>query len=131
MKSVRKHVVPLSPAALEVLERRREVRTGDNIFASPSGSPVSYTNFALAPAKAGIDTGSAHSWRSIFRDWAGDVDDVKRDIAEAALAHSLGSTEAAYRHGTAVEKRRVIMENYSRWLVGDVGAGVIAFPVRA
>ena len=50
---------------------------------------------------------------------------IPRDLAEAALAHSLGSTEASYRRRTAVGKRREVMENYSRWLNGK-GAEVIA-----
>jgi integrase len=127
MKSARAHVVPLSAAALAVLERQTRVRTGDAVFPGRSGSSLSYSNFADAPMKAGIDAGTAHGWRSVFRDFCGDIGDVPRDLAEAALAHSLGATEGAYRRLTAVEKRRGVMEAYSRWLNGE-GAQVLAFP---
>ena len=120
MKSDHEHKVPLSALALEVLDRQALIRTGDSIFPGRSGSPISYAAFATAPAKAGIGAATAHGWRSVFRDFCGDVaDDVPRDLAEAALAHSLGSTEASYRRRTAVEKRRSIMELYSRWLLDD------------
>jgi hypothetical protein len=66
----------------------------------------------------------------VFRDWAGDIGRVDRDLAETALAHSLGSTEGSYRRRTAVEARRPVMEAYARWLL-DEGANVIAFPARA
>ena len=128
MKSDHEHKVPLSPLALEVLDRQARISTGDSIFPGRSGSPISYAAFATAPAKAGIGAATPHGWRSVFRDFCGDVaDDVPRDLAEAALAHSLGSTEASYRRRTAVEKRRSIMELYSRWLLDD-GRKVISFP---
>jgi integrase len=90
MKGGKAHVVPLSSVALAVLDRQARVRTGDAVFPGLSGSPLSYTAFSRAPAKAGIDAGSPHSWRSIFRDACGDKLRVDRDLAEAALAHSLG-----------------------------------------
>ena len=99
------------------------------MFPGLSGSPLSYTAFSRAPAKAGIDAGSPHSWRSIFRDACGDKLRVDRDLAEAALAHSLGKVEAAYRRETAVEARRAVMEAYANWLMGE-GVNVIAFKSR-
>ena len=89
-------------------------------FPADRDRPLSYSAFATAPAKAGIDAAAPHGWRSVFRDFCGDVaEDVPRDLAEAALAHSLGPTEAAYRKRTAVEKRRIIMEKYAQWLLSD------------
>ena len=62
----------------------------------------------------------------MFRDWCGDIGDIERDLAEAALAHSLGSTEASYHRRTAVERRRSVMTQYAEWLNGDGVAKVIA-----
>ena len=118
----------VSPLALEVLERRALVRTGDVVFPGWSGSPVGYSNFAKAPAKLGLDLAAPHSWRSIFRDWCHSVGRISRDLAEEALAHSLGTVEGAYRRDPAVEARRPAMEAYARWLIGDAGADVITFP---
>jgi integrase len=114
MKSEREHQVPLSTTAIAILERQARVRTGDAVFPGPSGSLL-------------IDAACPHGWRSVFRDWAGDIGDIQRDLAESALAHSLGSTEASYRRLTAVEKRRLVMESYAQWLNSE-SAQVIAFP---
>ena len=128
MKSARQHVVPLSSLALEIIERQARVRTGDAVFPGASGSPLSYNSFATAPAKAGIDAACPHGWRSVFLDWAGDIGDIPRDLAETALAHSLGATEASYRRRTAIERRRPIMEAYVDWL-GDDRTKVVDFPI--
>jgi integrase len=131
MKSGVEHVVPLSELALEVLERQARVRSGDAIFPGRSGSPISYASFFLMPSKAGIDAANPHGWRSVFKDFCGDVaDDVSWELAEAALAHSLGSLEASYRHRTAVEKRRKLMSDYAAWLNGDSGACVVSLDDR-
>jgi integrase len=132
MKTGKDHVVPLSPIALKVLERQAQVQVGDYVFPGRGAGKPSYVNFAVAPKQAGFDAGSPHSWRSIFRDWAGDIGRIDRDLAEAALAHSLGNVEGAYRRQSAIEARRPVMEAYARWLL-DEGADtlVVAFPGRA
>ena len=54
---------------------------------------------------------TAHGFRSTFRDWAGEMTNFPREIAEQALAHTLrDKTEAAYRRGDALEKRRRLMD---------------------
>jgi integrase len=126
MKADHEHVVPLSDEALEVLDHQERVRTGDSIFPGRGGSPISYASFFEIPAKMGVAAQTPHGWRSCFRDYCGDVaEDEPRDLAEAALAHSLGSVEASYRRRTAVEKRRKLMADYSQWLNSD-GGKVIA-----
>jgi integrase len=128
-KTHREHIVPLSDQAVAVLEAQAKVRVGGYVF--PGQMPdaaLSYNAFATALTKIGIVNATPHSFRSTFRDWAGDIGDVPRDVAEAQLAHSLGATEGAYRRGSAVEKRRVVLANYARWLAGEADDNVIAFP---
>jgi hypothetical protein len=82
----------------------------------------------VAPTRAKLDAGTPHSWRSIFRDWAGDIGRIDRDLAETALAHALEDTEASYRRRTAIEARRPVMEAYGRWLSNEsAGSNVIEF----
>jgi integrase len=130
MKGGEEHVVPLSSIALAVLDRQAQVKTGDAVFPGISGSPLSYTAFFRAPAKAGIDAGSPHSWRSIWRDWAEDIGGVAPQTAEAALAHSLGKVQRAYRRETGVPARAVAMQRYADWLQGDA-SNVVVFPGEA
>ena len=57
-----------------------------------------------------------HGFRSTFRDWAYEQTNFPRDLAEAALAHKVGDeTELAYRRGDALDKRRKLMEVWSRY----------------
>ena len=65
-------------------------------------------------AAAGTKGVTVHGLRSTFRDWCGDVADVPREIAEAALAHAVGDkTEAVYRRGNALAKRAALMAEWS------------------
>jgi integrase len=128
-KAGREHIVPLSDGALAVLDAQAKVRMSDCIFPGQrADSPLSYNVFATALFKLGIKNVTPHSWRSSFRDWAGDVADVPRDLAEAQLAHALNGTEGAYRRLTAVEKRRAVLANYAAWLAGATADNVVVFP---
>src|SRR4029077_18838593 len=121
-------IVPLSPLALEVLKRRLKVRSGDMVFAGEAGRAIGYTNFALAPKRAGIDAGTPHSWRSIFSDWRGNKTGFARELAEFALAHTVPGVAGDYQRESAPARRVELMEAYARWLQGDAGANVVAFP---
>jgi integrase len=130
MKGGKEHVVPLSPCAVSALERQMRVRVSDAVFPGQRGAPIAYGSFSAAVRSLDFDVGTPHSWRSIFRDAAEDRCGYQPHVAEAALAHSLGKVESAYRRETGVEARRKLMEAYSRWLMGEV-ANVLAFKSRA
>jgi hypothetical protein len=95
-----------------------------------SGGAISYTKFSQAPVKEGIECGSPHSWRSIFRDWGEERGGIAPQTLEAALAHSLGAVESAYRRETAIPARTVTMQRYADWLEGK-DAKVVPFKTRA
>jgi integrase len=62
-----------------------------------------------------------HGFRSSFRDWCAETG-VNRDLAEAALAHTLrDKTEAAYNRTALVEQRREIMERWAAFCYGITG----------
>jgi hypothetical protein len=63
---------------------------------------------------------TTHGCRSSFRDWAGDETHFERDIAEMALTHKEGDeVEQAYRRGTALKKRRQLVEACARYVEGN------------
>lgn len=63
---------------------------------------------------------TTHGCRSSFRDWAGDETSFPREVAEMALAHKVGDeVEQAYRRGTALKKRRELMEAWGRYVEGE------------
>jgi integrase len=66
---------------------------------------------------------TVHGFRSTFRDWAGDATSCPRELVEQALAHTISNkAERAYRRGTAVERRRELMEAWSTYLTGPNGS---------
>jgi integrase len=59
---------------------------------------------------------TVHGFRSSFRDWVSEETEVQGEVAEAALAHMVGDkTEAAYRRGNLLEKRRGLMADWGRF----------------
>jgi integrase len=79
---------------------------------------------------------TAHGFRSSFRDWAAEQTHYPAEMAEMALAHTVGSkVEAAYRRGDMFEKRRQMMADWAAWCGGTIAAadvsGVDAVPTHA
>src|SRR5690606_30821007 len=112
MKAGRRHEVPLSPAAVGILQFLGPKEDG-YVFPSPKGGSLSVMALAMALRRARAEDDphlTVHGFRSSFRDWCGDQTDFQRDDIEACLAHVVrDATERAYRRGTALEKRRKIM----------------------
>ena len=107
------HRVPLSAAALDVLNRVREYSTTSGfLFPSVTGKALSDNTLSKLFRELGIE-GTPHGMRSAFRDWAAESG-IDRTIAEMALAHVEGSeTERAYRRTDLFEARRVVMQQWA------------------
>ena len=118
MKAARPHEVPLSDRAIEILLVQKQRATSNLIFEGDKiNTPISDTAMVKVFRAAGAGEATLHGLRSSFRDWAGDETEYPRDIAEAALAHRLrDKTEAAYRRGTALAKRREMMQDWASFL---------------
>lgn len=117
MKAGREHEVPLSDRAVTILRAQQQQATGDLIFeGGRGGKPISDTAMVKALRAAGGGDATLHGLRSSFRDWCGDHTEFPREVAEAALAHVISDkTEAAYRRGTALQKRRSLMEYWGKY----------------
>ena len=120
MKAKREHRVPLTPAALDILEKVGPHRHGRSALLFPGGKAAQpLSDVALSKAlhqAAGTKAVTVHGLRSTFRDWAAEATDYSRDVAEMALAHAIGDkVEAAYRRGDLFEKRRRMMEEWGRF----------------
>ena len=113
MKEGKAHRVPLSEAALAVLERAWEL-TGGQGLVFPSWTGRSITPGALS--KLFADLGIAcvpHGLRSTFRVWAAEAG-VSWDVAEHALAHVTGTqSERAYMRSDLFEQRAEVMQRWA------------------
>jgi len=109
MKAGKAHSIPLSSQAVALFRQasRFRIATCDLIFPGQSGkTPMS--DMTLLQLLRGMNvTATAHGFRSSFRDWVADQTDFPREVAEAALAHTLeNKVEAAYRRTDFFEKRK-------------------------
>lgn len=116
MKAGREHRVPLSPAALELLKK---LPSEGHEFVFPGqaeGKPLSNMSMEMCLRRMGVSHYTVHGFRSSSRDWAGEVTDFPRDVAEMALAHTVGSAvERAYRRSDAFDKRRDLMDAWAEF----------------
>ena len=112
MKAGQKHVVPLSPAAVKLLEALP--RDNELVFPAPRGGKLSDVTLLAVLRRMEVDV-TAHGFRSTFRDWAGERTAYPREVCEQALAHTLGAVEKAYRRGDLLEKRRRLMNDWQKF----------------
>lgn len=128
MKAGKEHRVPLSPRALEILEDAR-LLSGEHIFTGPQGGKLSGMAMAMLLRRMGVDV-TVHGFRSAFRDWAAECTGYAHEVAEMALAHTIGNAvERAYRRGDLFEKRRRLMTDWAVFCTdGATGGDVV--PIR-
>ena len=73
-----------------------------------------------------------HGFRSTFRTWGGEQTAYPRDLLETALAHTLESkVEAAYMHGTQIEKRRKLMQDWADYVDLPQAHGENIIPLKS
>ena len=121
MKAGQPHRIPLSDTAMAVLEQAMQLRDDSGlVFPSPvkRGRPLS----DMALTKILRSTGLAektvvHGSRSSFRDWCAETG-KPRELAEAALAHTVGGVEGAYFRSDLFERRRLLMDQWAAYLTG-------------
>ena len=120
MKSRRSHRVPLSWAALRVLDTAREIDDGSGLVfpsATKSGRPLSDSTLSKLLRDLGIAM-VPHGLRSSFRDWCGETG-VPRELAEWALAHVVKGVEGAYARSDLLERRRPLMDAWGQYVTGE------------
>lgn len=144
MKGGREHRVPLSSRAVAILNALSTIREGERVF--PGGARNNgISNVAMfslvkrmrpppepqegQPSSKGI---TVHGFRSAFRDWVSERTNFPHEVAEMALAHSIGNkAEAAYRRGDLMAKRAHLMEAWAKYCSTPVlEHGATVTPIR-
>ncbi len=123
MKSEREHRVPLSGAALAVLERVRGLSDGLVFPSIRAGRKLSDMTLAAALKRLEVPV-TVHGMRSTFRDWCEEMTGFPHEVKEAALAHTVRNrVEAAYRRTDLFDKRRTLMDQWGRFCLSASAAG--------
>ena len=116
MKARREHRVPLSDAAVLILNRMKQETSGLLVFPGAKGKALS--DMSLTSVMRRMEIGAVpHGLRSSFRNWTAEMTAYPNEVAEMALAHTVSNAvEAAYRRGDLFEKRRRMMEEWAEFL---------------
>lgn len=113
MKAEVEHRVPLSKAALALLERQPREDGCNLIFPGTKSQPLSDMTLNNIMRRMNLDA-VPHGCRSTFRDWVSEHTSFPADVAEMALAHTISNkTEAAYRRGDLFAKRAQLMQAWA------------------
>jgi integrase len=126
MKAGKEHRVPLSAAAvalLKAVERAPKAVDADPtdaavnlVFPAPRGGQLSDMTLSAVLRRMKV-AAVPHGFRSTFRDWAAERSSHPHEVAEMALAHTIeNKSEAAYRRGDLLEKRRAMMADWAAFL---------------
>jgi hypothetical protein len=69
--------------------------------------PLSNMAMLMLLRRMQVEDVTVHGFRSTFRDWASEIANAPREVAEMSLAHKVGSdVERAYARSDLLEKRR-------------------------
>lgn len=131
VKTGREHRIPLSPAALTIINAQQAVRAtnddGEFVFSGRNWDrPLSNMTIPSLLKRMERNDFTIHGFRSSFRDWSAERTNYPREVAEMALGHAVGDkVEAAYRRTDLFEKRRRLMNEWSRFCHTRAKAGEV------
>lgn len=128
MKMKEEHVVPLVPAAVELMRRLcdeqlvldGEVKPDRLVFTHYGARAISDVTMLKALRDMSIEGITVHGFRSSFADWAAEQTNVAKEVVEKALAHKVpNAVEAAYRRTDFFEKRQRLMHEWGGFIRGS------------
>jgi integrase len=116
MKGGREHRIPLSSAAIQLLEKLyREAGNPFVFIGRQKGGGLSGVGMAQALQRTGYRDVTTHGFRSTFRDWAAERTRYPNHVLEQALAHSIGKIEGAYRRSDLFRERVGLMQQWAKF----------------
>jgi integrase len=125
MKAGKEHSVPLSAPALKLLRELPQFEGVPYVFPSPRNKALSDMTLTAVLKRMDV-AATAHGMRSAFRDWCAESTNYPREVAEMALAHTIGNAvEAAYRRGDLMAKRTRLMRDWAAFLAKPVAIATV------
>lgn len=117
MKTGDDHRVPLTDEMLAIIEPLKAMESEFVFEGQKRHKPLSNMSMLMLLRRMQVEGVTVHGFRSTFRDWAAEVADVPREVAEKSLAHSIGSdVERAYARSDLLDKRRDLMARWSSYV---------------
>jgi integrase len=122
MKTANEHRVPLTDDMLAIIEPLKAMASKYVFEGQKRHAPLSNMAMLMLLRRMKVEGVTVHGFRSTFRDWASEVANAPREVAEMSLAHKVGSdVERAYARSDLLERRRVLMERWSGFVAGASG----------
>ena len=117
MKAEREHLIPLSRAAVALLEFIPRLDGHPFVFAGKDKSHhLSNMSMLMLLRRMGRADITPHGFRSTFRTWAQECTGFPREVAEMALAHLVGNeVERSYARSDLFEKRKQLMAQWAEF----------------
>jgi integrase len=116
MKAKKEHRVPLSGPAIEILSELPREKNNAFVFVGARRHGLSEAAMAAVLNRMDRLDITVHGFRSAFRDFVSERTNYPREVAEMALAHTIGNAvEAAYRRGDLFAKRTRLMNEWAKF----------------
>ena len=130
MKAGKPHQVPLNQRSVDILTITQSLDPDSQYLFSRNSKPLSNMAMLMMARRqrAGL---TVHGFRSTFRDWISEETEHSPEVAEMALAHTIGNkVERAYRRGNLMEARRRLMNDWASFCITGRWGNVVNFPER-
>ncbi|UNB63776.1 tyrosine-type recombinase/integrase [Pseudomonas syringae group genomosp. 7] len=118
MKMRVEFTIPLADKVLDLMRSIPREAGSRYLFPGQGKTGVMHAN-AIRTLLHAIKHGhiTRHGFRSSFRDWAGECTHYAREVCEMALAHDeRDQTEGAYSRSDFLDKRRMLMDEWSKFI---------------
>jgi integrase len=117
-KTGREHRIPLGADAVAIVEECRSLSDCDHLFPSYGSKPISDAAMSAFMNREGYHA-RPHGFRATFRTWVEEQTETPYEVKETALGHLVDTkTVQAYQRSDRLEKRKLLMEDWSRFLTG-------------
>lgn len=117
MKGNEEHRVPLTAQMLEIIEPLKALKSVFVFEGQKRNHPLSNMAMLMLLRRMGVNGVTVHGFRSTFRDWVSETGNGQWEVAERSLSHKVGSkVERAYARSDLLEKRRLLMDEWSRFV---------------
>ncbi len=123
MKAKREHRIPLTRRAVEILREAKALGDGTGLVFPGTKAGKALSDMTLSKLVKELDfAADIHGFRTSFRTWTQERSTFPREVAEAALAHTIkDKAEAAYARSDMFDKRRKMMDAWAGYLAGEAG----------
>lgn len=122
MKAGEEHRVPLTDEMLAIIEPLKAMKSKYVFEGQKRHKPLSNMSMLMLLRRMKVKGVTVHGFRSTFRDWAAEVANAPREVAEMSLAHSVGSAvERAYARSDLLARRRELLERWSNHVNASSG----------